>query len=174
MLTGHFTEDGHTLQEALTIADPDQLREKFTYWNKRAKETQGAVAVLTELKVKQKNVSAANPRIDDDIKTLRGKLAELQEKKGKVTAERDAAERSAGRRKMLQKELDRDRIDFDKMIKEDKAAIRALVSTRVAEPNPERIAQARALVAGSVAKDSRPGRDNPDRAGSVEQHRGAD
>jgi hypothetical protein len=136
------------VQDALGNA-LEALREKFTYWNRRAKETQGAVATLTELKVRETNVKAAPANLGADIAQAQKDLAAINQEIGKLTADRDAAERNAGRRKMLQKELDKDRIDYPRMLAQKQEEKVALEKKLVPEPNPEDIEAARRTIASA-------------------------
>lgn len=130
------------IQQALNDS-VEALREKFTYWNRRQKETQGAVTTLTELKLREKEVSAAPVNLDDDMKAASAELGRINTEKGRVTAERDAAERNAGRRKQLQKLLDADRIDYPRMLVKKQEEKQALESGVVPEPKPEEIERLR-------------------------------
>lgn len=124
----------------------ETLREKFTYWNRRAKETQGAVATLTELKLREKQVRAVPVNLEQDIESAQAELSRLNTEKGRVTAERDAAERNAGRRKQLQQLLDADRIDYPRMLQQKQEKKQALEKDLVPEPGPLEIEQTRRTI----------------------------
>jgi DNA repair exonuclease SbcCD ATPase subunit len=136
------------LQEPIEKA-VELLREKYTYWNRRAKETQGAVTTLTELKTREK-VSAAPADIDGQIAQAQKDLAAINEEKGRLTAERDAAERAAGRRQNLQRELDKDRIDYPRMLTQKQEEKEALEKQLVPEPDAEEIEQTRRTIANAT------------------------
>jgi chromosome segregation ATPase len=143
-----FFGPGAEVQAALGDA-LESLRDKFSYWNRRAKETQGAVTTLTELKVREKNVVAAPANLGGEIAAARKELDRINTEKGRVTGERDAAERNEGRRKMLQKELDKDRIDYPRMLTKKQEEKEALEKELVAEPSPEEIEEARRTIASA-------------------------
>lgn len=103
------------------------FRDRFTYWNRRAKETQGAVKTLTELKLRESETSADSmAALQREIAAATEKKTELDEKKGELTAKRDEAERTAYRKKEIRNELDADRTDYPRMIANLRAEIKKL------------------------------------------------
>jgi hypothetical protein len=127
------------LQDALTNL-VDYLGEQFSYWNRRAKETQGAVTTLTELKLRSEDETLAAPAdLEEQIAALQEELDTINADKGGLTESRNTAERNAGRRKMLQKELDKDRIDYPRMLEQKQTEKEALEKDLVPEPNQEDI-----------------------------------
>jgi chromosome segregation ATPase len=140
-------EGATVLQEPIEKA-VELLREKYTYWNRRKTETQGAVTTLTELKTREK-ASAAPADIDGQIAQAQKDLEACNSEKGRLTAERDAAERAAGRRQNLQRELDKDRIDYPRMLAQKQEEKEALEKDLVPEPKPEEIEATRRLIAAA-------------------------
>lgn len=136
------------IQQALAKS-VEALREKFSYWNRRQKETQGAVTTLTELKLREQEVSAAPVNLDADMKAASAELGRINTEKGRVTAERDAAERNAGRRRQLQKLLDQDRIDYPRMLKQKQEEKQELETGLVPEPDKAEIEEARRTIASA-------------------------
>lgn len=103
------------LQEALTVMVM-RFRETFSYWNKRAKETQGAVKTLTELKLREKQEAFESVKeIEANITAAQDKLDKLNGVKGRLRAQQDEAQRATGRKKQIQRILDEDRIDYGKV-----------------------------------------------------------
>lgn len=101
----------------------NELRESFTYWNARAKSTQGAVTTLAELKLREPEVVAAAQGVDAAIKKAQGELDELNTTKGQLQMKQEAAERRAAGIKGLRSRLDADRIDYPRMIQNLQDAI---------------------------------------------------
>lgn len=104
------------LQNVLTAA-VDELKEKFTYWNRRAKDTTGAVATITELKL-QENETAGETVEDLDAlietaqKTSTEAGAELLALATKVADAKTAQER----RKAVEIKLAAEVPDFEARI----------------------------------------------------------
>jgi hypothetical protein len=114
-----------TLQEAITAA-VEKCRERYTYWNRRAKETQGAVATLTELKLREKDVQAAPVNLNQDIAKIQEQLDDTNSERGKLTQEKTAADAAKKQKAAYQKWLDEDRTDHDTIIsrlKEEKLTL---------------------------------------------------
>lgn len=110
-------DDNATIQDGLGQA-VETFRQRFTYWNARAKETQGAVTTLTELKLRENEISAESmAAIQRDIDAAARRKEELDTTKGSLTQKRDAAERTAGRRRQLQEALDAEPPDYAAMLK---------------------------------------------------------
>lgn len=143
-----FFGPGAEVQAALGDA-LEALSDKFSYWNRRAKETIGTVATLTEFKVRETNVKAAPANLGADIAQAQKDLAAINQEIGKLTADRDAAERAAGRRKMLQKDLDKDRIDYPRMLTQKQEEKEALEAGLVPEPEVAEIEEARRTIASA-------------------------
>lgn len=142
---GYFVDT--ELQDALGNL-VDYLGEQFSYWNRRAKETHGAVTTLTELKLRSEDETLAAPAdIEEQIGSLQQELDGINTEKGALTANRDSLERNAGRRTMLQKELDKDRIDYARMIEQKRTEKNALQWDP--EPKPEEIEEARRTIANA-------------------------
>jgi len=114
--------DVYTVQESLGIA-LDRLRERFTYWNRRCKETQGAVTTLTELKLRQKQVTAAPADLDKKIAEAAKEISRCNTQMGEIQAQIKAIEGQEATRKSLEKYLSNDRTDFD--------ALRARARTKI-------------------------------------------
>jgi DNA repair exonuclease SbcCD ATPase subunit len=105
-----------SIQEYLTTV-LEAFRDLFTYWNKRAKETQGTVKTLTELKLREKECSTDSLRqLETEIAEAQSVLDKLNADKGRLAAQQTEAERVAGRKKQIRKILDEDRVDYDKII----------------------------------------------------------
>jgi DNA repair exonuclease SbcCD ATPase subunit len=103
------------LQAALAVA-VDILRTRYTYWNRRCKETQGAVTTLTELKLREKSVSAAPAGLEKQIKDLTDEISGHNEKCGTLKQKLLGAEAAIATKKSLEKFLSEDRIDYDTML----------------------------------------------------------
>jgi hypothetical protein len=138
--------DGTELQDALSNL-VDYLAEQFSYWNRRAKETQGAVTTLTDLKLRSEDETLAAPAdLEEQIAAVQDELDTINTDKGGLIESRDAAERNAGRRKMLQKELDKDRIDYPRMLTQKQTDKEALEKQLVPEPEPAEIEKLRGVI----------------------------
>lgn len=124
----HFPPGQGAIQVGLGNAI-EELRERFSYWNRRAKETIGAVKTLTELKLREKECSTDTLKdLDLQIAHQQNHLDTLNREKGALTAKRDEAERIKGRMRQLKDRLDADRTDYpaiiakiDKQIKAEEA-----------------------------------------------------
>lgn len=144
---GYF--DDVELQDALTNL-VEYLGEQFSYWNRRAKETQGAVTTLTELKLRSEDETLAAPAdLEKQIASLQEELDRINTDKGALTQTRDTAERNAGRRAMLQRELDKDRIDHPRMLAQKQEEKEGFEKQLVPEPSPVEIEAARRLIAAA-------------------------
>jgi DNA repair exonuclease SbcCD ATPase subunit len=125
--------DNATIQDGLGQA-VETFRQRFTYWNARARETQGAVITLTELKLRENEISAESmAAIQRDIDATARRKEELDTTKGSLTQKRDAAERTAGRRRQLQEALDAEPPDYAAMLKgkrREKEKLEAQVCTQ--------------------------------------------
>jgi uncharacterized small protein (DUF1192 family) len=96
------------------------------------------VTTLTELKLRSEDETLAAPAdLEEQIAALQEELDTINADKGGLTESRNTAERNAGRRKMLQKELDKDRIDYPRMLQQKQTEKEALEKDLVPEPNPE-------------------------------------
>lgn len=100
-----------------------ELRESFTYWNARAKSTQGAVTTLAELKLRETEVVAAAQGVDAALTKAQSELDELNLNKGRLQMKQAEAERRAEDIKGLRSRLDADRIDYPRMIQKLQDAI---------------------------------------------------
>lgn len=103
------------LQQAMAIAT-ENLRTRFTYWNRRCKETQGAVTTLTELKLRRENVAAAPADLDEQIKTAGKELAALNRQHGTKKQQLDEIDQKIATKQSVEKFLAADRIDYDASI----------------------------------------------------------
>jgi energy-coupling factor transporter ATP-binding protein EcfA2 len=99
-----------SVQEALAQG-VEKMRARFTYWNRRAKETQGAVTTLTELKLRGE-ASAAPANLEAEIAAAENLVAMINREHGALKQKRDAAEQIIATRRQLQKQLDEDRTDY--------------------------------------------------------------
>jgi DNA repair exonuclease SbcCD ATPase subunit len=111
-LRGCFNEP--SVQECLSNA-VEKLRARFTYWNRRCKETQGAVKTLTELKLREE-ATAAPTDLEDQVAVLVKEVASLNLEKGTLRQTMNEAERVVATRKSIKSWLDEDRIDYDTML----------------------------------------------------------
>jgi DNA repair exonuclease SbcCD ATPase subunit len=126
--------DNATIQDGLSQA-VEVFRQRFTYWNARARETQGAVRTLTELKLRENEISAESiAAIEREITAATERKTDLDTRKGALTQKRDDAERSIGRRRQLQQLLDADRLDYPRMLEQKREEKAALEKKLVAEP----------------------------------------
>ncbi len=132
----HSTLKTESVQEALS-AGVDLCRTRFTYWNKRAKETQGAVTTLTELKLRQKEVSAAPADLNQWILDATKEIGRLNSQKGALKQQIAAIELQEGTRKSLEKYLRSDQTDFDALLGRVRTKKKAL--TDEFEPLNERL-----------------------------------
>jgi DNA repair exonuclease SbcCD ATPase subunit len=129
-----------TIQDGLSQA-VEIFRQRFTYWNARAKETQGAVTTLTELKLRENEISAESiGAIQRDIDAAARRKEELDTTKGSLTQKRDTAERTAGRRRQLQEALEAEPVrDYAVALKQKRKEKEALEKDLVADPKPEEL-----------------------------------
>jgi hypothetical protein len=95
------------------------------------------VTTLTELKLRSEDETLAAPAdLEEQIAALQEELDTINTDKGGLIESRNTAERNAGRRKMLQKELDKDRIDYPRMLQQKQTEKEALEKELVPEPEP--------------------------------------
>lgn len=120
---------GGNVQEALAESI-EELRESFTYWNTRAKSTQGAVTTLAELKLRSQQATMAAQGVDAHLQMKQGELDRLNTEHGKLQAQQQEAERTARRKNEVRKELDADRYDYPRSIAKAREQIR-VASERV-------------------------------------------
>lgn len=105
-----------TLQESLETAIQG-LRTRFTYWNKRQKETQGAVTTLAELKLRVKETTAAPVDLEKEIKDVQTKIDECNSERGKLIEQGNTADTAIKTKRQYQKWLDEDRTDYDTILR---------------------------------------------------------
>jgi DNA repair exonuclease SbcCD ATPase subunit len=115
-LRGPLNDKGLSLQEALATS-VELMRTRYTYWNRRCKETQGAVTTLTELKLREKNVAAAPADLEKQIKDLLDQISGHNEKHGTLKQKLFGAEAAIATKKSLEKFLNEDRTDYDTLLK---------------------------------------------------------
>lgn len=113
-----------SIQEALTIAI-ELFKERYTHWNKRAKDTQGAVTTMAELKLRETTVFAAAQGVSEQIEKAHTAIEDLKAKKGKLEARQEEAERVAMRAAVINKLLTTEVRDYATAIKnlQDRAAL---------------------------------------------------
>jgi chromosome segregation ATPase len=116
-IRGIFTDPSFTLQEAIAIA-VDNLRVRYTYWNRRCKETLGAVTTLTELKLREREVRATPTTLQADIESARKASEEIQHELGGLRQKAKAAEMAIANRKSIEKYLNEPTIDYNRMIEQ--------------------------------------------------------
>lgn len=104
-----------TIQQALSKAI-NIFKERFTHWNRRAKDTQGAVTTYTELKLREPEVVAAAQGISEEIVATQDELDRLNVVKGKLTAQKEEAGRIAARKDVLRKFINAERPDYAKKL----------------------------------------------------------
>jgi DNA repair exonuclease SbcCD ATPase subunit len=141
---------GGSIQDSLTEA-LELFRQRFTYWNARAKETQGAVRTLTELKLRENEISAESiAAIQRAIAEATEKKEDLDTRKGSLTQRRDGAERNIGQRRQLQKSLDADRTDYPRILEQKRAEKAELEKELLPDPKPEEIEKTRRSIASAT------------------------
>lgn len=96
----------------------EELATRFTYWNKREKETKGTVAILAELKNRESEVSTDKIRaLEAEISGAQAELGRLNEERGKATAARSAWANIKGRRDGIDAFLKTPPVDHSSRIK---------------------------------------------------------
>lgn len=115
--------EGNRLQDWLG-ENLKRLGEAYTYFNRRQRETQGAVATLTDLKLQEKDLPAEKvPAIEAAITELQGKIDILNQRIGTAQSEQGQQSYVVGRRAIVREALDADRTDWALMIKQAEEAM---------------------------------------------------
>lgn len=92
-------EETNSVAEALARLGSDTLKNAFTIWNKRSADTQGAIRVMTELKLRESECSATTlTDLENEMSRLQGLLSEANAEMGRLTEQRRQAHATAQRR----------------------------------------------------------------------------
>lgn len=90
---------------------------KFTEWNRRQKETQGAVKTLTELKLREPEISTDSlAALEADITAAQQVVQGLAQTAGRLSAQRDEIARNKAGIAQLEERLAAERTDYDAAI----------------------------------------------------------
>lgn len=92
------------IQEKLELA-ASTLRDSFKEANAAAKDSEGAVRTLTELRLSSAQVFATVPELEKQQKEQQAKIEELQKRNGALAAQYEAAERADRQRRTLEQAL---------------------------------------------------------------------
>lgn len=111
------------VQDALALG-VEKCREQFTYWNRRSKETQGAVVTLTELKLREKEVAAAPADLTLRIEAKISEVAALNQELGALARRFKDATEAAEKKEKLKRSLENKGFDHDKVIERIKEEIK--------------------------------------------------
>ena len=108
-------------------------KENYTKWNGRAKDTQGATRILTELKNREQSGAVPVEHIQKMITTGRNVIDELLQRRGSILRGREEREIAAAWVRKLQGWLDEDRRDWDHEISKREEQIAKLKKSKPAK-----------------------------------------
>lgn len=93
-----------SIQDALGTAI-ESFRMRFTEWNRRSKETQGAVMTMAELRLREPGIVSAAQDVDAKISEVSAKTETLIANKATLVERQSAVERSAERLAFIEGQL---------------------------------------------------------------------
>lgn len=138
-----------SIQDALE-ALIETYKEQFTHWNRRSKETQGAVKTLTELKLREKEASTdAISQLKSEMEKVQNELSGLVETKGRLTEQRDQVSKNTTAIHLLEQKLAVPQVDFDATIERCDALIKEMSDAMTREDDKaanQRLAASRGVV----------------------------
>lgn len=99
-------EETDKVADALAILTTSTLKDEFSLWNKRVKDTEGTARVLTELKLQEDECTAETlTDLDNEISRLQGLLGEANTEAGRLSEQRRQSLAVTERRSEIQRQL---------------------------------------------------------------------
>jgi len=127
------------------LADAKEVCGKeFSYYNKRAKETQGAVSILTELKNRETEASAQRLKdLDAQITATQGKMKGITQEVGAAGEKVIAWDRATERAAKITDILKQKPVDYTGKIEKETTLLESLRATIAVAPKLDHITAAR-------------------------------